>query len=146
MSCLGQLNSSEAGTAVLVQQAHSRRFGIKVPGKQDQVPEAWRFTGGIDQSESSSRKNLIANTPGTSLFSLGNDFLPWRDRILQVDLGFPARCYISQAEIRLQIQRGVELQLDQTNRGIGPIWGVVSSPRSISTRSTKHQPQPSGGS
>jgi len=88
----------EADTAALAQQAHPRRIRIKVPGKQDQVPEAWRFTGGIDQSESSSRKNLIANTPGTSLFSLGNDFLPWRDRILQVDLGFPARCYISQVQ------------------------------------------------
>jgi hypothetical protein len=34
----------------------------------------------------------------------------------------------------------------QTNRGIGPTCGVVSSPKSSATRSTKHQPQPSGGS
>jgi hypothetical protein len=34
----------------------------------------------------------------------------------------------------------------QTKRGIGPLCGVVSSPRSIATRSMKHQPQPSGGS
>lgn len=109
----------EEDNAALAQQAHPRRIRIEGPCKQDQVPEAWRFTGGIDQSESSSRKNLIANTPGTWLFSLGNDFLPWRDRILQVDLGFPARGYIS------QVQDSTANYLDVYNLQLGSSFVTV---------------------